>query len=445
MTLKNCGILCAFISISFAASAQLGKMIGVENEPNSQEQICSIPFYLGLFSESGYNEGEVVNDFSLFNPDGVRYRLTNLLEEKPVLVIAGSYTCWRFRDQLPDINAVTNYYGEDLTVLIVNTVEAHPLDVSPYSGTIWTGEPNFIEEVLYPQPTTYGERLNVISDMLSEMAVVPEVLVDDPCNQWWLNFGPAPNNAYLIDTNGEVAFKHDWVNSYPDDLWCDLDDFFHDGNEFCNDAGDSGSFSVELNSESEAVVYGTAGEVLTISTTIQNLSQTDNVTIDVERESEYVPSTWSTALCIDVCYNTTVSNASVTIPPAGEQEFIFYFYTGPEEGTGSAQVHFENANVEGNDDFIEFTAVTGTPTNVDEQHSESWSLFPNPAADFVNLDIPESLIGETVSLFDANGRIVLQQDLSASTDRLDISSIPVGLYFVRLGQSDEFRQKLMIR
>lgn len=445
MISKTCSLLCVCFFISYTASAQLGQIIGVNEAPNPQAPICSIPFYLGLFSETGYNEGDIVNDFSFFNPEGDRFRLADLLDEKPVLVIAGSYTCWRFRQQMAEINAVTNYYEEDLSVFIVYTVEAHPTDISPYSGTIWTGEPNFAEDILYSQPTTYAERLSIISDMRDEMAIVPEILVDDPCNQWWLNFGPAPNNAYLINTDGEVAFKHDWANNLPDDLWCDLDEFFHQESDFCNDADYNGSFSVELNSESETVVYGTAGEVLTISSTIQNLSQTDNVTIDIERESVYVPDFWTTALCIDVCYNSSVSNASVTIPPGGEQEFIFYFYTGPEEGTGSAQVRFENANVEGNYDLIEYTAVTGTPTDVDEEDVKNFSLFPNPAADFVNLNIPESYIGQTVSLYDASGRIVLQHSLNTTSDRLDVSSIPVGMYFVRLGQTDEFRQKLVVR
>ena len=42
--------------------------------------------------------------------------------------------------------------------------------------------------------------------------IVPTILVDAPGNDWWLNFGQAPNNAYLILTDGKVHSKQGWFN-----------------------------------------------------------------------------------------------------------------------------------------------------------------------------------------------------------------------------------------
>jgi hypothetical protein len=48
-------------------------------------------------------------------------------------------------------------------------------------------------------------------------------LLDGSCNAWWLNFGPAPNNAYLIKPDGTVAVKHGWFDKPPADMTHDID------------------------------------------------------------------------------------------------------------------------------------------------------------------------------------------------------------------------------
>ena len=83
-------------------------------------------------------------------------------------------------------------------------MEAHPTTPSPYSGAIWTTNSNVQSSILHPQPTTYGERKALIDTLLSLGTVNPTILVDGPCNEFLSNFGPAPNNAYLIDTTGVI-------------------------------------------------------------------------------------------------------------------------------------------------------------------------------------------------------------------------------------------------
>ena len=78
---------------------------------------------------------------------------------------------------------MVDYFGEDVNFFLVNTVEAHPFGDEPYFGYEYPGDENMIADgVLYPQPTTYGERKAIATDMVANMDLpdIP-VLLDDPC------------------------------------------------------------------------------------------------------------------------------------------------------------------------------------------------------------------------------------------------------------------------
>lgn len=69
--------------------------------------------------------------------------------------------------------------------------------------------------------------------------------------------------------------------------------------------------------------------------------------------------------------------------------------------------------------------------------SDKWSeyisdlqVYPNPATDFVNLDfkLPQGLL----SLYDLNGRIQKEMELSSGTNTLSLSGLPEGAYILKL-------------
>jgi len=432
-------VLLILIVANAVAQPVLKPHIGVDSHPQASDPICDIPAYLGNFVESGYSEGDTVADFTLYNAAGVEFNLANILSEgKPVLLVAGNYTCWRFRDQISTINSIANYYANELRVFIVYGVEAHPhLDVSPYSEYVWTGERNFTDGVLERQPTTYGERIEVIDEMLENFGVLPEILIDGPCNSWWLNYGPAPVNAYLINPQGIVNRKHAWFQALPDDMWCDLGHYFEEATDYCNSAGSYGSFIVTLD-DATNTVYGTAGQVLTVHTTIQNLSVTDNVQVNVLREQVDVPQGWQTSLCIDICFNSSVSSSTVTIPPGGVQPFVFYFFTGNQPGIGHSVVRFTNALVSNNEHSEQFTAITDFNTSV-ENLQTGWTVYPNPVVSQLNVEIPNFGQAMPYRIFDVLGRRVSEGILTSKFSSIDLSALPAGLYFL----ADEKSESLL--
>jgi hypothetical protein len=411
------------------AQADLLPHIGVNVQPELSDPICEIPVHNGSFVNTGFQVGETVADFTLYNVSGQGFNLSNMIEGgRPVLLIGGNYTCWRFRDQINTINAISNYYQDDLKVFVVYGVEAHPhLDVSPYSGNVWTGDRNFDEGVLIRQAGTYGARIEAIANMQHTHTLLPEVLVDGPCNNWWLNFGPAPMNAYLIGSDGVVLRKHDWFNMLPNDIWCDLGQYFGTDPPQCNTATNFGNFNVTLNDGSNTV-YGDPGEVITVSATIQNTSETENVVVQIMRENVVVPNGWLTSLCVDVCLNSNVSETTTIIPPGYSQPFTFYFFTGSTPGTGSATVRFFNENDPWNQEVIDFMAVTDVSTGFDAEYTTSLNLFPNPVSETLTIQTSFNAQDSRVWISDLSGRQVFSGNLKSEVTRIDVSNLPSGVY-----------------
>lgn len=70
-----------------------------------------------------------------------------------------------------------------------------------------------------------------------------------------------------------------------------------------------------------------------------------------------------------------------------------------------------------------------TPTVIDEAvHTGHLELFPVPAADHVQLNTPQALVGSVLCLRDATGRVVAGQRLSVGVNDIDIASLAGGMY-----------------
>ncbi len=92
----------------------------------------------------------------------------------------------------------------------------------------------------------------------------------------------------------------------------------------------------------------------------------------------------------------------------------------------------------------------GAPnTVVDRNESQfqtgmnQFTAYPNPAFDYVDIAIsPELAEGQpTLSLFDLQGRKRLDVQLDSNATRLDLSSLPAGVYFVSLAQNGQLLQR----
>ena len=192
-------------------------VIGPSTLPLDTDSICPIPFYVeNDYDVNAIPIGSQVPDFTFFDPNGTPINLETVLTNgKPVFIMSGSLTCPVFRSNVSGLNDLILAYGDDINFLVAYCVEAHPEnDLSPYSGDVWPTNSNINNGILYDQPKTYGERLDLVNVVLSSVTINCDILVDSPCNDFWLNYGEAPNRAYLIDPTGQVVVSHGWFD-YP--------------------------------------------------------------------------------------------------------------------------------------------------------------------------------------------------------------------------------------
>ena len=62
------------------------------------------------------------------------------------------------------------------------------------------------------QPLTYEERVELARKAAVEAGINVPLLVDEIDNPVWCTYGPAPNIAYLIGTDGKIIAKQGWYD-----------------------------------------------------------------------------------------------------------------------------------------------------------------------------------------------------------------------------------------
>ncbi len=175
------------------------------------------------FASYGLEVGDMGPNVPLVTIEGNQVMLRETTSQSlPTLVVTVSLTCPIARNQLDDVERVAQEYSDRLDVQLVYVIEAHPVvDPSPYTGVEWPAAQNTREGIQYRQPVTMGERIALAEELIQRHAITLPMLVDGPSNSWWQTYGPAPNQAVLLATDGTVLLEHGWFDG--DDLDIDAD------------------------------------------------------------------------------------------------------------------------------------------------------------------------------------------------------------------------------
>ncbi len=421
--------------INVNAQINLLPSIGIDFLPADNDSVCDIPLRLDYdFDNAGFVVSDAVPDLNLFDLNGDSLNLKTALETgKPVLLITCSFTCPVFRDQLPQINALQTQFGNDVLIYLIYTVEAHPnVDISPYYGFVNTTERNIEANILYEQPKTYGDRKQIVADMLDSLVVKVPVLIDGPCNNFWVNFECGPNTAYLLRTDGVIFSKHGWFNQDPHDMTNDINkllgiDTGNTGNTY------TGNFKFELSDDS--VQYVQPGAITYIHGNLTNLSKTDGVSIQIVKHNAILSEGWSTSICTDVCYSPMQDSVNYFIDANSTSPVSIDFYTGDIPDSGSILIRFTNSTLSTESFSQNFKVYTTPPP---ETVSTSLNFYPNPTNGYLKVVLANAdLEKDELQLFDESGRIFFSQRITSPDFILDLSKYTAGIYFMRVGSVTE--------
>lgn len=209
--------------------------------------------------------------------------------------------------------------------------------------------------------------------------------------------------------------------------------------------------TLEPNAELTVEGSATAVEIIVELEVTNNGSSTIDVLCE-RFELDLVPGS-SSALCWGgLCYPpwTNVSAYHTTIGPGVtiENDFSGHYYPDGNAGVSTiAFTFFDMNNV--NDSVMVTILFDGLTTGVNENRFDALEVYPNPADDYINLDLNVSDAGGEVSfeLIDVTGTVVRQAVSSSSKVRVSTSDLADGIYVYRAMVNEQLisSEKIVIR
>lgn len=140
------------------------------------------------FNESSPRVGEPAPDFTLRDVDGNRFRLSDHLGQRPVVVEFGSYSCPYCTRTLALMRNLADGYRNRAEFVFIYCAEAHPQDSPPV-----------------PTPEARRDRAEEVRRVLGNTTWV---LVDEfGTRSVQKRYGSLENSGFLISTDGVIATK----------------------------------------------------------------------------------------------------------------------------------------------------------------------------------------------------------------------------------------------
>ena len=81
--------------------------------------------------------------------------------------------------------------------------------------------------------------------------------------------------------------------------------------------------------------------------------------------------------------------------------------------------------------------------NIEEQMlKENFAVYPNPVVDVINISFPQEIDVATITIYDVLGKKILQQEITALKNRVDVTRLPQGMYIANIqgeGTANNFK------
>ena len=105
-------------------------------------------------------------------------------------------------------------------------------------------------------------------------------------------------------------------------------------------------------------------------------------------------------------------------------------------GQASVYLKFESVSGWGNYLYLDNINVKYYPVSIgisEQLNPSDVSVYPNPANDVINIDLKAiSLENTTIEMYDAIGKLVMNQKLSSVNSVVSIADLSKGIYTIRI-------------
>jgi len=118
---------------------------------------------------------------------------------------------------------------------------------------------------------------------------------------------------------------------------------------------------------------------------------------------------------LDISYNDTLSNCAV--------QSVCDYLASP---TGTIQIEY---NATGCDSIAEVDSACAYLSNSEVNLQSAFRLYPNPTSTNITIETPAQ---SQLSILNLHGQELITRQITEPKTQIDISSLPAGVYFVRL-------------
>jgi PKD repeat protein len=193
----------------------------------------------------------------------------------------------------------------------------------------------------------------------------------------------------------------------------------------------TGATPTTTNSVNATFTFNSAG-VKTVTLTVSNgtTTSTSSGTINIQNPPSVTLTSANSTICINGGAQTLIGSPSGgTYSGTGVQSNLF-LPTNAGAGTHIATYNFTNST--GCSGSATFTFNVSTCTGIEQLSLNEFNLKPNPATDYLYLElINQSLIGMSIEIYDALGKLVQKEIASEINNKIEISNLSKGIYIVR--------------
>ncbi|MCF8257248.1 MAG: T9SS type A sorting domain-containing protein [Flavobacteriales bacterium] len=115
------------------------------------------------------------------------------------------------------------------------------------------------------------------------------------------------------------------------------------------------------------------------------------------------------------------------------------------EATVNAEGRFELSR-EGISSLSPFAVFdNNTAVGIEARETISFSFYPNPTVDVVNYTLTGNSGATHIQLFDATGKLIMARSEAGSRGTIDLQGLPIGIYTVRIIDSEQTRIERIVR
>jgi hypothetical protein len=159
----------------------------------------------------------------------------------------------------------------------------------------------------------------------------------------------------------------------------------------------------------------------------------DTLTLRWVREQENIPGYWRSSICTEYyCYSIPDDSATWSILPSDSNLIYIHIYPYGNPDFGNVVLRLFDIN---QSTSVQLYYFADAPASVNENSSGSISIFPNPVAGTINVNLPA---GETsvLRIRDLGGRIISEISSNGGVTAVDVTALSAGVYIFESESAD---------